>query len=135
MPPTAWQMLGRGLAMRCPWCGERHLFRGWFTIRERCPRCSLRFQPDEGDWLGAATLSYGVAGVVWIAMLIVWIARTLPDVEIVPLAIASVAVVAIVGLACSRPAKTTWAALQLILAGAHRRLDPDDAERFGLDQP
>lgn len=78
-------------------------------------------------------LSYSVAGVVWIVMLIVWIAVSLPGIEIVPLAIASVAVVTIVGLACSRPAKTTWSALQLILAGAHRRLDPDDAERFGLD--
>lgn len=133
--PGAWRMLGRGLRARCPWCGARGLFRGWFTIVERCPRCELRFQPDEGDWLGAATLSYGVAGVVWIGMLIAWLAVSLPGVEIVPLAIASVAVVAIVGLACSRPAKTTWAALQLVLAGAHRRLDPDDAERFGLRAP
>lgn len=132
MTPTMPRMLGRGLLARCPWCGARGVFRGMFTIRERCPRCALRFQADEGDWLGAATLSYGVAAIVWIGMLIVWIAVSLPGIDIVPLAIASVAVVTLVGLGCSRPAKTTWSALQLILAGAHRRLDPDDAERFGL---
>lgn len=127
-------MLGRGAIARCPWCGARGLFRGAFTIERRCPRCGLIFQPDDGDWLGAATISYGVAGVAWIVMLIIWIARALPDIEPIPLAIASAAVVTVVGLACSRPAKTTWSALQLILAGAHRRLTPEDAERFGLPE-
>lgn len=126
------RMLLRGMRARCPWCGARGLYRGVFTIKERCPRCHLRFQADEGDWLGAATLSYGFAALVWIVMLTVWIAVSLPGIEIVPLAVASVGVVTVVGLGCSRPAKTTWSALQLILAGAHRRLDPDDAERFGL---
>lgn len=126
------RMLLRALRARCPWCGARGLYRGVFTIKERCPRCGLRFQADEGDWIGAAVLSYSVAGVVWVVMLVVWIAVSLPGIEVVPLAIASVAVVTAVGLGCSRPAKTTWSALQLILAGAHRRLDPDDADRFGL---
>ncbi|MCF3946548.1 DUF983 domain-containing protein [Acidiphilium sp. AL] len=31
--------LARGLAMRCPSCGQASAFAGWFTIRARCPRC------------------------------------------------------------------------------------------------
>lgn len=65
-------------------------------------------------------------------MTIIWLAISLPGVEIAPLLLASAAVVIGVGFAVNRPAKTTWSALQLILLGAHRRLDPDDRDRIGL---
>jgi uncharacterized protein (DUF983 family) len=38
----------RGLRKRCPHCGVGPLFSGW-TQLERCTRCGLAFEPNEGD--------------------------------------------------------------------------------------
>ena len=75
-------MLARGLTKRCPRCGERRIFRGWFHLKERCPRCDLRFQREEGGFLGAMTLNYLVSMIVWLAMLVVVLAFTVPDVPV-----------------------------------------------------
>ena len=56
----------------------------------------MRLEPEEGAFLGALALNYGVAGLAFIGLLVGWLAVTLPDVQIVPLMIASVAVVVIV---------------------------------------
>ena len=44
--------LGAALTRRCPVCGQGHLFRRWFTMIDRCPRCGLRFERIEGHWTG-----------------------------------------------------------------------------------
>jgi uncharacterized protein (DUF983 family) len=42
---AAWSMpalgiaMGRGLAMRCPACGEAKLFQGYLTVTPVCPHC------------------------------------------------------------------------------------------------
>src|SRR5436309_3249027 len=69
----------RGLAKRCPRCGARGIFEGWFRPRERCPRCSLQFQREEGGFLGAMTINYAVAAIVWIPALIVGFVVTSPN--------------------------------------------------------
>jgi uncharacterized protein (DUF983 family) len=42
----------RGLGCRCAHCGSGHIFASYFRLRERCPRCGLRFQRHEGQWSG-----------------------------------------------------------------------------------
>ncbi len=42
-----------GLTKRCPACGRGGLFRRWFRIVDRCPRCGLKFERIEGHWIGA----------------------------------------------------------------------------------
>jgi uncharacterized protein (DUF983 family) len=32
--------LARGIAMRCPACGQAPAFAGWFNIRPTCPHCA-----------------------------------------------------------------------------------------------
>lgn len=34
-----WLGVRRGLALRCPHCGEGHLFRGFLKVRETCEVC------------------------------------------------------------------------------------------------
>lgn len=42
--------IAKGLAGRCPRCGEGKLFRGFLTLRERCESCGLDFAfADSGD--------------------------------------------------------------------------------------
>lgn len=52
MPVSNGRLFLRGLLKHCPNCGQGHLFRRWFKIRERCPRCGLLFERIEGHWTG-----------------------------------------------------------------------------------
>lgn len=47
-----------GVTLRCPRCEEGPLFRGWFTMRESCERCGLRFERAQGYFVGAIYVNY-----------------------------------------------------------------------------
>jgi uncharacterized protein (DUF983 family) len=59
---TRVQIAARGLANRCPNCGAASLFEPGhpFTLREQCGGCGLKLERDEGSFLGAMSLNYGV---------------------------------------------------------------------------
>jgi hypothetical protein len=59
---TRVQIVGRGLTNRCPNCGARSLFEPGrpFTLRAACGGCALKLERDEGSFLGAMSLNYGV---------------------------------------------------------------------------
>ena len=62
--PRAVRLLMRGLCLRCPRCGARSLFRTWFTMHARCFVCQLRFEREQGYFLGAMYINYGVTVVL-----------------------------------------------------------------------
>lgn len=60
---TRGQIVARGLTNRCPNCGARSLFEPGkpFTLAGACRAgCGLRLERDEGSFLGAVSLNYGV---------------------------------------------------------------------------
>ena len=47
----SWPAIRRGLARRCPACGEGHLFEGYLKVADRCPSCGaemLHHRADDG---------------------------------------------------------------------------------------
>ncbi len=62
MKVTRVQIISRGLTNRCPNCGGRTLFKPGtlFEVNEACSQCGLRIERDEGGFLGALSLNYGV---------------------------------------------------------------------------
>jgi len=62
MQVTRGQILQRGLTHRCPNCGAPTLFRAdkHFELNPSCARCGFHFDSDEGAFLGALALNYGV---------------------------------------------------------------------------
>lgn len=56
------QIIVRGLTNCCPNCGVNRLFKEGklFELNDGCPDCGLRFEKDEGFFLGAMSLNYGV---------------------------------------------------------------------------
>ncbi len=58
------RLLVWGLCLRCPRCGARSLFRTWFTMYESCFVCQLRFEREQGYFLGAMYINYGVTVVL-----------------------------------------------------------------------
>lgn len=60
VPPPS-RMLVRGLVRHCPRCGSGRLFRGYFHMVDRCPKCGYLFDREEGFWLGAFVVNFAVA--------------------------------------------------------------------------
>ena len=115
------RVLLRGLRKRCPRCGDRDLFVGWFTMRAACPRCDLRLEKEAGGFLGAMTLNYAVAMGAWLVVLGIAIAVTAPDIPVVPLLLISAAILILVPLWFYPRSKSTWAAVEYLVL----RSEPD----------
>jgi uncharacterized protein (DUF983 family) len=128
--PTILIALMRGLLRRCPRCGQGRLFRRWFNFPKTCPRCGLRFEREEGAFLGSLTINYAVTGLAFFALLVGWMIVTGGRVRWVPLILASVAVVVLVPLVFYPFAKTLWAALDFLIY----RSDPSYAEQRGRER-
>ncbi len=62
MPVTRRQIIARGLANRCPNCGGHTLFKAGtlFELDRACRQCGLKLEKDEGFFLGAMAINYGV---------------------------------------------------------------------------
>jgi len=57
-------VLLRGLRLRCPRCGQTDLFSGRFTMRECCAVCGLRYEREQGYFVGAIYVNYAATAVV-----------------------------------------------------------------------
>ena len=117
-------MLARGLARRCPVCGQGGLFTSWFSLAERCPRCGLRFERIEGHWLGAVGLNTIVSFSVLFVVVVAALVASHPEYDPVPLAVAATSAAVIVPLAFYPSSKTAWTAIDL----AMRPLEPGEAD-------
>ena len=53
------QILMKGLRLKCPRCGEGHMFSGLFKMRSECGSCHFRFEREAGYFVGAMYISYG----------------------------------------------------------------------------
>jgi len=127
--PGALAAFARGLTRRCPRCGSGDLFAGWFRVRERCPRCRLRLQREEGGFLGAMTVNYAAAAAVWLIVLVTWLVLDLPDVHVAALTIVSLGIAGLVPLLFFPFAKTTWSAMDYLVYRSTPEYARDAAER------
>ena len=105
----------RGFRKRCPRCGERDAFLTWFHSRRLCPGCGLRWENEEGGFLGAMMINYSVATGAWVAMLVVVLIFTVPDVPVALLLILSTVVLVAMPLWFYPRAKMLWAAVEFMV--------------------
>jgi uncharacterized protein (DUF983 family) len=61
------------LHQKCPRCHSgaifrSSIFRGFAKMNEHCPVCNLKFEREEGYFLGAMYISYGLALIVIIGL-------------------------------------------------------------------
>ena len=84
-------------------------------MAERCPRCGFRLDQGDGAFLGAMAINYGVAGSLFIAILVVWVAMTAPNVPVLPLLLVSLGVTGAAILLFYPFSKTLWAAIDVML--------------------
>lgn len=52
------RILLRGIQLRCPRCGYRPMFQGWFSMAQVCYSCAFRFEREQGYFVGAIYLNF-----------------------------------------------------------------------------
>lgn len=68
---TLQQTILRGIACRCPRCGEGRLYSGFLTLRPACEICGLDYAfIDVGDGAAVFTILIGGAIVVFCALIV-----------------------------------------------------------------
>lgn len=105
MKVTRGQILQRGLTHRCPSCGQATLFKPGklFELNPACAHCDARFDSDEGGFLGAFALNYGVTALgIVVPMIAVTYALGLTIATIATLAVAASLVVPLLLYRASR---------------------------------
>jgi uncharacterized protein (DUF983 family) len=112
--PHAVVMLARGFVRHCPRCGSGGLFESWLKMRERCPRCGLKFEREEGAFLGAFVVSFGFILTVVAAYIGISIS-VLHNPNPVTLSIVGVAMTIVVPILFYPFSRTIWTAIDLIM--------------------
>jgi len=108
-------MIGRALRRRCPRCGGRGWFRGWFAKGDRCVSCGYKYERQDGFLLGALTINTIVTLGCVLAMLIGGLIATSPDFETLKVTLACVALGATVPVIMFPFSYTVWAAIDLAM--------------------
>jgi uncharacterized protein (DUF983 family) len=128
--PSRGRELWRGLTRRCPVCGCFGIGSGYFRLKERCPRCGLRFARMAGHWSGDiginTIVTFGLLFVVVLGgTLLMW-----SRLNVALLAAAAVGVVLVFPVLFVPVAKTLWVAVDLMMRPVEpAELDPAYVER------
>lgn len=106
----------RGLRGRCPNCGERDVFDGWFHLKLTCPVCAIEFQDEEGFFLGPFMMNVTLVFTLMFVVLVGLILMLAADANASPWGFVAVggAVAVAVPVLAYPPSCTTWVALVLI---------------------
>jgi uncharacterized protein (DUF983 family) len=109
----------------CPRCHKGKIFRGplwrtYLTMYERCPECHLKYEREQGYFLGAMYFSYllSIPPVLALVLLLWWLTPWRFDVVIVAAFVAYLPLVP----AVTRFARVLWLYLD-------RHFDPDSEPR------
>jgi uncharacterized protein (DUF983 family) len=106
-------LLRRALTLHCPYCGSGNIFKGWLTLKERCPRCHTLFEREHGYFVGGYAVNLIAAE--FLAVAIVLLLVIFSDLSTLQLQIIGA------GLALGLPilffpfSRTIWIAMDLYL--------------------
>jgi uncharacterized protein (DUF983 family) len=106
-------LLVRGARRRCPACGTGGLFTRWVRMVERCPGCGMRFEREEGFFLGVWFLNLLLSQLAVIAYVAIAFALTLPDAPMVAVLAGAAVVCVVVPVAAYPVCRTLWTAVHL----------------------
>ena len=118
---STWTLLGRALLLHCPNCGARHIFTGFFELKERCPNCGMLLERGESDYfLGAYTVNLIAVEVVLALGFVIAMVLTWPKPPWDALEYGGIALSILGAIFCYPFAKTTWLAVDLMFRPQRR---------------
>lgn len=106
-------LLGRGLRKRCPNCGGKGIFDGWFKLKERCPTCTYRFEREDGYWVSAIIVNTAVIEGLFLVLFLAVVLATAPEVEWVPLLVVGLVMNVLFPIFFYPLSKTVWMGIDL----------------------
>jgi uncharacterized protein (DUF983 family) len=119
LPRDTWKRflvtMRRALTRRCPYCGSPGIYESYFALRERCPRCGVRFEREEGYFLGAYALNLIAAEFIGLGLAIFLIFKTdLRHLSLVWQEVIAVALAIAFPVTFFPFSRTVWIAMDLI---------------------
>lgn len=102
----------RALTRRCPFCGAKHVFKNWFSLKPNCPGCGSIFEPEDGYMLGSYVVNLGVTALVGVLYAFLVVFKT--DLSVATLQISAVALMILVPLFFYGFAQLVWISIDLI---------------------
>lgn len=123
------EMVLRALMLRCPRCGGGGIWRTWFKMKHACPTCELVLERGESDdyWLGAYMFNLVAAEIVSMAIMVLLIVASWPDVAWNFVWVMAIVLAALMPVLFFPFATDLWLAFDLIF----RRHEAGDAEELG----
>jgi uncharacterized protein (DUF983 family) len=119
--PSPWRMLGRALLLRCPNCGGRGIFTGFFDLKERCPTCGILLERGESDaFIGAYTVNLIAVEILLASGFLVAMVLTWPNPPWDALQYGGLVLSLLGAVFCYPFAKTTWLAVDLVFRPQRR---------------
>jgi uncharacterized protein (DUF983 family) len=112
--PSIREVVVRALRLRCPRCGRTPLYRGWFTMEERCRACTLRYEAEQGYFVGAIYLNY--AATVAVALGGVLLIDAAVGLTLAEQLVIGIGVGVLAPLLFFRHARSAWLALGYLVA-------------------
>lgn len=106
-------MTGRALALRCPRCGGRGVFDGWFSMVDRCQTCGHKYERMDGYWVGSMILSFAVTAAAFLIVFLAGVVLYWPDPPYTPLLIVSLVISGATPVLAFPWSRTLFAALEL----------------------
>jgi len=104
----------RAVTRRCPYCASPGIYDGYFALRERCPWCGVRFEREEGYFLGAYALNLIVAEFLGLGLAIILIFKTdLRDLQLIWQELIAVTLAIAFPVAFFPYSRTVWIAMDL----------------------
>ena len=93
------------------------MFASYFKLVERCPRCELLFAREEGFWLGAYVINFGVGeGLVGVLLMVFLFVKVNNDsVTLAPWLIGGIVLGVLVPIVFFPNSRTIWAAFDLAM--------------------
>jgi uncharacterized protein (DUF983 family) len=107
------RLLARALQRRCPRCGHKEVFNGYYRLVDRCPRCQHLYAREPGYWVGAIIVNLAVTEVLFGVFFVGGIFATAPEVQWLPLLVIGAVTNVLVPLLFFPLSKTVWVALDL----------------------
>jgi len=115
--------LGRALRRQCPRCGAA-AFESYFTLKQDCDSCGLRFEREPGYWAGALIVNTAFIFATFVVTFGAGILVTWPDVPWTGFLFVLVIINGVVPVLFYPQSKTVWSAMEL---GWHP-LEPEEIE-------
>lgn len=105
-------MIGRALTRCCPRCGAG-AFSSFYNLKEHCDRCGLRFEREEGYWVGALIINTTVTFASFLILFVGGMVAFWPEVPWGAIGVVTIGVMAVLPIVFYPLSKTIWMALEL----------------------